>query len=400
MLFLDDSNQSFATSFAKTNDKSFYGVESTPSPPHSASLAMSLLTLRVHIAPAFASPARLSLSTHRHLPSLSRRPRHSRFLAMSATPRFPARTAVITGASGGIGAETAAGLVRDLTTLTRLFLCVRNVAKGESIAEPLRADGRVDVKVVPVELSSATSVRACAERLTAELGDDPLDLLLCNAGIMAPPLGFAEQEGEGEFARIEQQFFVNHLSHALLTQRLLPLLRRGEGGRVIFVSSMAASLARARESAPVIAEKTPAALNQGSYARWGAYAESKLAMSMYACSLARREESVESVSLHPGIVQTELVRYVLPERLANMMNAGAAPNWLQRGLSWFGLKTPQQGAELSLELACMPRGEVDDGNMYVAKGGKKMRDSMAPLLRNEVECDKVFEDAQRFVDGF
>lgn len=321
---------------------------------------------------------------------------------MSTASRFPARTAVITGASGGIGAETAAGLVRDLTTLTRLFLCVRNVAKGESVAEPLRADGRVDVTVVPVELSSAASVRACAERLTGEIGEDPLDLLICNAGIMAPPLQFAEQEGEreGDFARIEQQFVVNHLSHALLTQRLLPLLRRGEGGRVIFVSSMAASFARGRLSGPVIAEKTPDALNEGNYDRWKAYADSKLAMSMYACNLARREESVESVSLHPGIVQTELVRYLVPERLASMMNAGPAPNWLQRGLAWFGLKTPQQGAELSLELASTPRGEVDDGDMYVATGGKKVRDRLVPLLRNGAECEKVFEDVQRFVDAF
>lgn len=315
---------------------------------------------------------------------------------MSAT-KFAARTAVITGASGGIGAETARGLLDNLSTLDRLFLCCRDTAKGERVAAPLResASHPLDVIVVPVELTSASSVAACAEKLKQQLGDTPLDLLICNAGIMAPPLGFAD-----DFGGLEQQFAVNHLSHALLSQRLLPPLRAGEGGRIVFVSSLAASLSRGRKTPPMSSERSKESLNTSNYQKWKMYAESKLAMSMYARALARREEKVECVSLHPGVVQTELARYILPGPLAQRASAAAGkePTFFQKGLALFGFKTPKQGAELSLELACSDREQIIDGEFYVSKGGKLATDGMTPLLRKNEECEKVFEDAQAVLE--
>ena len=313
-----------------------------------------------------------------------------------AARMFPARTAVITGASGGIGAETARGLVRDLNTLDHLFLCCRDVAKGELIAAPLRSSSEgLDITIVPVELTSPTSIVSCAETLSVKLNGAPLDLLICNAGIMAPPLGFAD-----EFGEIEQQFAVNHLSHALLSQRLLPSLRAGDGGRVVFVSSMAASLARGRDTPPVSTERTRNELNEENYAKWKMYADSKLAMSMYARALAKKEANVESVSLHPGIVQTELGRYLLPSSMAEWASASAGkdPSLFQRFLSLFGFKTPAQGAELSLELACADRGALEDGEFYIAKGGKVISNRLAPLLRNGRECEKVFTDAEEVLE--
>lgn len=249
---------------------------------------------------------------------------------------------------------------------------------------------------MPIELTSVSSILDCAEDVQKKVGEQGLDLVVCNAGIMASPLGFAEnEEGGAEYGKIERQFFVNHLSHALLVHKLMAEIRKSELKRVVFVSSNAALMSRGRRSAPVISEKVGAVVNRSNYSNWGAYADSKLAMSLYARGLAEFE-GVESVSLHPGMVQTELSRYVAPWAVNKKEDVGV----LGRVLSVFGFKTPQQGAELSVELACAGKGELDNGDMYVGLGGKKQYSTALPMLRKREEWVRVYEDTQRFVTSF
>lgn len=312
----------------------------------------------------------------------------------------PARTALITGASGGIGEQTAMGLVRNLPNLDQLFLCCRNQAKGESVAAPLRngeiAGRRIGVTVVPVELSSISSVLNCAKIVQGAVGERGLDLVVCNAGIMASPLGFAEnEEGGSEYGKIEQQFFINHLSHALLAHKLMDEIKKSELKRVVFVSSSAVGISRSRNSAPVISEKVGAVVNEDSYSKWGAYGDSKLAMSLYARGLAEFG-GIESVSLHPGVVQTELGRYIAPWAVNKKGDVGI----FGKILSLFGFKTPQQGAELSIELSCVGKGELDNGNMYVGLGGKKPSSGLIPLLHKREEWVRVYDDTRKFVTSF
>jgi NAD(P)-dependent dehydrogenase (short-subunit alcohol dehydrogenase family) len=158
------------------------------------------------------------------------------------------KTAVITGASGGIGAATARRLRTSMPNLETLILCARNMSKVEAVAAEIRASG-VHVKCVPVELGSIESTMKCAKDIDHILAGQPLDLLLNNAGVMACPLEFTKDG-------LEQQFGVNHVAAAALTTMMLPNLRSSDDALVIFVSSSAVAFARSLSSPPLIESKT------------------------------------------------------------------------------------------------------------------------------------------------
>lgn len=311
----------------------------------------------------------------------------------------PARTVVITGASGGIGAATAAKLVISLPTLQHLILAVRNIDKAESVvAEPLRkgqGSRPVKVSLVPIELTDFTSISTCATKITDALGNDPLDLLINNAGVMACPLTYSKMQADK--GPVELQYATNHLSHAKLTHALLPSLQKSEHGRVIFVSSLAAKFASKRDSAPVVNERVESVLKNGGYEKWKMYGESKLAMSMFARELAKRT-NITSLSLHPGIVQTDLSRYLIPKFLQ-----GSSDTFVGRSLAKvanvFGFKTPEQGAELSIELSEKIESELENGMMYMSTGLKKLQRRELPIFWNDNECSRLYEDTMQFIES-
>ncbi|CAN8063294.1 unnamed protein product [Agarophyton chilense] len=311
----------------------------------------------------------------------------------------PARTAVITGASGGIGAATAKALVKTLPTIEHLILAVRNVKKAKKVSEPLlRGESTRPVKVtlVPVELSSLQSVRECSELVADALDEQPLDLLINNAGIMACPLMYSQMKGK--LGRVELQYATNHLSHAALTTSLMPHLEKSGHGRTIFVSSSAVRIASRRTTAPMVGERVETVLNDGSYERWRMYGESKLAMSMFARELSKRT-SVVSVSLHPGVVQTELARYLLPKFMQTSPSSTPAKLLEAVSRKVFGLKTPEEGAELSIELSQKPAQELEDGMMYLQTGLLKIRRQSLPILWDDNECKRLYEDTMDFIDS-
>lgn len=322
-----------------------------------------------------------------------------------------ARTAVVTGASGGIGLETCKGLASRLPKLERLILCGRDMPKTERVARQLRdahAHNGLQVHTVQVDLADGGSVVRCANRVQHVLQGASLDLLVCNAGVMACPRLFARapiiDKGTGgdttDVLQIELQFFVNHLSHAMLSSLLLPALRDGDGGRVVFVSSLAAALSRSRVSAPRVMDKLRD--DKARYERWPAYAESKLCMTLFARALAEREEGrVEAISLHPGVVKTELARHLVPSWMggAAMAHQDASESWLGMvARRAFGLLTPTEGAALSLHVACAPRGALRNGRMYETVRGKLVSERLVPLLKDRAECAKVYEDALQFCE--
>jgi NAD(P)-dependent dehydrogenase (short-subunit alcohol dehydrogenase family) len=142
------------------------------------------------------------------------------------------RVALVTGASGGLGAETARALAESGAAVT---LAVRDMAKGEGVAESIRAStGNDRIDLAQVELSSPESVRTCARSWLEGHGE--LHLLINNAGIMASPL---DRSKEGW----EMQFAANHLGHFLLTALLVPALRAGAPSRVVNLSSAGHRLA-------------------------------------------------------------------------------------------------------------------------------------------------------------
>ena len=203
-------------------------------------------------------------------------------------PDLSGRTAVVTGANSGLGLETTRELARKGA---RVVMACRSRDRAERARDDVRRDvPDADLSVELLDLASLDSVGAFAERF----GDGRLDVLYCNAGIMAIP----RSETDDGF---ETQFGVNVLGHFALVGRLLYALLATDGSRVVWLASMAAwggSIAfgdlQGRES----------------YSRWGAYNQSKLADLMLALEMNRRLQNAGSTTLsvaaHPGLSDTNL----------------------------------------------------------------------------------------------
>lgn len=207
--------------------------------------------------------------------------------------RLDGKVVVITGANTGIGKYTALDMSRRGAKV--VILC-RNVEKAEAAAEEIRKETEGEVIVHSLDLTSLTSVRACAEQLGNSL--EKVDILINNAGIMTCP----ESRTEEGF---EMQFGTNHLGHFLLTNLLLPLMKRAApGARIVNVSSLAHETGSMQWD-DLNWEKTP-------YSSMKAYSQSKLANILFSKELARRGEGsgVSVYSLHPGVINTNLGRHV------------------------------------------------------------------------------------------
>ncbi|MBX9753017.1 MAG: SDR family oxidoreductase [Roseococcus sp.] len=222
-------------------------------------------------------------------------------------PTQAGRVALVTGGSGGLGAQVALGLLR---AGARVMLAARDAEQGEKAAAAMRAAvPGAAVEYQPLDLASLASVAACAQSVAARA--PAVDLLVNNAGVMALPERRETQDG------FEMQWGVNHLGHVALTARLLPLLRRGHAARVVWVSSLAHRLGRLN-FADLQARR--------GYHPWRAYAQSKLAVLAFALEFERRARAggwgVSGLAAHPGWALTNLY--------ANGPLAGRAPGFLVR----------------------------------------------------------------------
>lgn len=201
------------------------------------------------------------------------------------------RRIIVTGANSGTGFETARVLAARGADLV---LAVRNPGKGEAArAAILRETPDATVRVEQLDLASQASVAGAAARLLAE--GRPIHVLINNAGVMALPTRQESPDGP------ELQLATNFLGHFALTARLLPLLQAGQA-RVVQLSSVAHRQGRIHLD--------DLNLTTG-YTPWKAYAQSKLAMLMFALELDRRSQAgnwgLTSVAAHPGYARTDLI---------------------------------------------------------------------------------------------
>jgi NAD(P)-dependent dehydrogenase (short-subunit alcohol dehydrogenase family) len=202
-------------------------------------------------------------------------------------PDQTGRVAVVTGANSGLGLATARELAR---AGARVIMGCRDLAKGERAAEAIRAEvPRVDLSVAALDLADLDSVRAFAAE-----HEGPLDLLVNNAGIMAPPRRVTKDG-------FESQFGTNHLGHYALTGRLLHALLRAPAARVVTVSSGMHRIGRI---------KFDDLQGERRYNSWLAYGQSKLANLMFCFELDRRATEAAaplvSAAAHPGYAATNL----------------------------------------------------------------------------------------------
>jgi NAD(P)-dependent dehydrogenase (short-subunit alcohol dehydrogenase family) len=254
------------------------------------------------------------------------------------TPHQSGRTAVVTGASSGIGRETARVLAERGATV---ILACRNVTKGEATADAIASStpGRSTPHVIRLDLASLASVREAAEEIRAEF--PRLDLLINNAGVMTIPFGLSDDGFELTFA-------TNHLGHFALTGLLLEPLLATPGSRVVTVSS----IAHRRADSHVQNIET-----EHEYDPEQAYARSKLANLLFAYELQHRlrTATAETISLaaHPGQVRTDLWR--TSSRLERALLAPAL-----RPLTFWLAQNAQEGALPTLRAALDPSAKGGD----------------------------------------
>ena len=252
------------------------------------------------------------------------------------------KTALVTGASGGLGAETARALA---SAGAAVVIAARNVPKAEGVAREIEASTGSSVSVMDLELDSLAKARDFAERFLD--GHDTLQILVNNAGVMACPF---ERTADG----FELQFGTNHLGHFLMTCLIAPALVRGAPARIVSVSS------RGHRLSPVVFDDVN--YESRPYEKWAAYGQSKTANVLFAVELDRRlgPRGVRAYALHPGGIQTELGRHITEEdreRFRRQQSVGAIQ-----------FKTVEAGAATSVYAATAPELE-GRGGVYLEDCG-------------------------------
>jgi NAD(P)-dependent dehydrogenase (short-subunit alcohol dehydrogenase family) len=246
---------------------------------------------------------------------------------------------VVTGGSGGLGAESARVLA---SCGARVLIGARDVTKAETVAAGIRkSTGNDAVEVGQLELGSLPSIRAFAAATLAR--HRAIHILLNNAGVMACPLDRTEQG-------FELQFGTNHLGHFLLTGMLLPALRAAAPARVVCVSSRGHRFGSVDLADPNFEKRE--------YDKWVSYGQAKTANIWHAIEIDRRlqGEGVRGFAVHPGGIVTELGRHLTQadrEELMSRLPPG--------GFKW---KTVEQGAATQVWACTAPELE-GRGGLYL-----------------------------------
>ena len=237
---------------------------------------------------------------------------------------------LVTGVSAGLGVETARSLAAQGAHVVG---AARDLTKAEAATTEVRkaaAAGGGSFELIELDLASLRSVRACADKLLAK--KEPLDVVIANAGVMATPFG---KTVDG----FETQFGTNHLGHFVFVNRIAPLIRAG--GRLINLSSAGHRISNVDLQDPNF-ELAP-------YDPLVAYGRSKTANILFAVGFDQRhrKRGVRAAAVHPGVIQTELGRYMDPSLLQNLIQQ-IDKQLTADGKGPFQWKTIPQGAATSV----------------------------------------------------
>lgn len=199
------------------------------------------------------------------------------------------RTAVVTGASSGIGKETAEALAR---AGANTIMAVRDLTSGRECSTEIQNKfPHAKLDVLHIDLADLASIRSAA----SSFRNRHVDILVANAGVMYTPFGHTSDG-------FEIQFGVNHLGHFALVQELLPSLQHDRGSRVIVVTSAG------HKRGPV--DLADPNFQHRPYDKFLSYRQSKTANILFARELDRRYMSVHGFSAHPGVAHSRLSRHM------------------------------------------------------------------------------------------
>lgn len=250
----------------------------------------------------------------------------------TSTRDMSGKTVIITGASNGIGKETARELCRRNA---HVILACRDVGKARSTADEIERDTGVRPTCMQLNLCSFASIRQFAQQVVAQ--EDRLDVLINNAGIISPPTRQVTEDG------FEVTFQTNYLGHFLLTNLLLGLLKKSSPSRIINVGSIAHWFVQ-----------FPSDVDFKEYEQKIVYPCTKLYMMLITKELARRLKGsgVTANCLHPGFVKSDF---------ANHRDLYARTIGLT--ISLFG-KSVKDGAQTSVYLAVSEDVEGVSGKVF------------------------------------
>jgi NAD(P)-dependent dehydrogenase (short-subunit alcohol dehydrogenase family) len=285
------------------------------------------------------------------------------------------RIAVVTGATGGLGYETALALAK---ADAEVVLTGRDDRKGRAAIERIgREVPGAKVSYEHLDLASLVSIADFSQRMHTR---QTLDLLINNAGVMALPRRTTTADG------FEAQFGTNYLGHFALTARLMPLLQHASAPRVVSVSSLA------HRTGFIDFDDLQGAR---AYSPWKAYGQSKLACLMFALELQRRSDAaghnLMSNAAHPGFSRTSLFASG-PGGLLSLVSDFAAP--------FFG-QSAAEGARPILFAATSPRAKP--GAYYGPGGIGELRGAPGPALimpqaRNVAEAARLWDVSEKLTE--
>jgi retinol dehydrogenase-12 len=319
----------------------------------------------------------------------------------SHIPNLTDKIAIVTGGNTGIGYQTALELAR---AGANVIVAARSEAKGIDAVERIQAEvSDAKVQFLPMDLSSLDSVSKFA-KLFLKL-NLPLHMLILNAGVMKSPgemyVGRALNYGfETTQDGFEYHIGVNHIAHAHLTNLLLPKLHDSAPSRIISVSS------GAEQSAPESGMKfqdwwvPKDGIMPIDYEDGKGYGQSKLANLMYTRELAKQLNgtNISAYSLHPGVILTELSRYMAPVMEEDARKEGVIASTLFKffgkvfEMSNFDAKG---GALTQLHLATADEADLVNGGFYHPVGKKV--DPLHPQGLNETLSSILWKETQRAI---
>ena len=266
--------------------------------------------------------------------------------------------AVVTGANGGLGLESAKALAG---AGAHVVMAARNQEKAQTAFDEIRSEHRdSSLEIVELDLGSLDSVRSTAETIAAS--HPSVDILMNNAGVMALP----ERRTVDGF---EVQFGINHLGHWALTAKLLAPLLASPAARVVTVTSTAHHFGR-----PVDPDNPHL---EGTYDEWRAYGQSKLANYHFALGLDRefnnRGLAAESLVAHPGLSHTNLQVHTVEQ------GGGGRSGHFWKDLAANRGMSARQGALPQLRAATDPNAR--GGEMYAPRYANWGPPVRRPILR-------------------
>ena len=277
-------------------------------------------------------------------------------------PDLTGKVAVVTGANGGLGLESAKALAG---AGAHVVMAARNLEKAQTAYDEItRAHPDCSHEIVELDLGSFESTKTAAAKIAAS--HPTVDILINNAGLMAMP---ERRTVDG----YEMQFGVNHLGHWILTAELLKPLLAADAARVVTVTSTAHHTGRVIDPDNVNME--------GNYSAWGAYGRAKLANFHFGIGLqrefAKRGLQAQSFVAHPGLSHTNLQIHTVDQG----GGGASAPFW-----AWMAKHTGMSAADGALpQLRAATDPSAKGGEFYGPRWGNNGAPVRKPILRRDID---------------